>query len=104
MTLALWSIGIGGVLGAAIVCLILLKQGQDNVNSLASLESALGRWGEVEVALDASNRGKVTVEVKGAVLSLVAFTDDSGGFQVGDRVLIVQVHKGGVWVVGALQT
>ncbi len=101
MTLALWSIGIGGVLGAVIVGLILLKQGQDNVNSLASPESALGRLGEVEVALDARHRGKVSVEVKGAMLSLVAFTDEPQGLQVGEPVLIVQVHKGGVWVVPA---
>lgn len=101
LTLILWTIAIGCLIGFTIVFLIIVKQGQENVNSLSSLESALGLWGTVEIPFDAKQRGKIRVVVRGSALDLVAFTDDPQGFKCGDRVLVVEAHKNGVWVVAA---
>jgi hypothetical protein len=40
----------------------------------------------------------VRVDVKGSMVDLMALTDDWQGFQVGDRVLIIQMQNNRVWV------
>ena len=92
------SITVGVFIGALIVWFIYFWRQREVVDSLMKPEDLIGLCATVELPFDADSRGKVRVEVKGSMVDLFALTDDPEGFQVGDRVLIIQMQKNRVWV------
>ncbi|NCJ07052.1 NfeD-like protein [Synechococcales cyanobacterium C] len=84
-----------GILAAA----VLRALGQRQVDSLLHDDELLGAMGTVEIPFDAQSRGKVRLAVKGATLDMIAFTRDPAPLNVGDRVLVVDLARGGVWVI-----
>ena len=61
-------------------------------------EDLIGLCATVELPFDGDSKGKVRVNVKGSMVDLIAITDDPSRFQVGDRVLIIQMEDKKVWV------
>ncbi|WP_019504857.1 NfeD family protein [Pleurocapsa sp. PCC 7319] len=98
LTIAGISIAIGIFVGALIVWFIYFWRRREIIDSLMKPEDLVGLCGIVELPFDADSKGKVRVEVKGTMVDLVALTDDRQGFQVGDRVLIIQMQGNKVWV------
>lgn len=92
------SIAIGIFIGALIVWFIYFWRRREVIDSLMKPEDLIGLCGIVELPFDVESKGKVRVDVKGSKVDLVALTDDSQGFQVGDRVLIIQMQANKVWV------
>ena len=93
------SIAIGIFIGALIVWFIYFWRRREVIDSLMKPEDLIGLEGIVELPFDTNSRGKVRVNVKGSMVDLSAQTDDQEGFQVGDRVLIIQMQANKVWVV-----
>ena len=92
------SIALGIFLGALIVWFIYFWRRRKVIDSLMKPEDLIGLCGIVELPFDAKSRGKVRVDVRGSMVDLAALTDDQQGFQVGDRVLIIQMQGNRVWV------
>ena len=93
------SIAIGIFIGALIVWFIYFWRRREVIDSLMKPDDLIGLDGIVELPFDAESRGKVRVDVRGSMVDLLAQTDDAQGFQVGDRVLIIQMQANKVWVV-----
>ncbi|MEO1692889.1 MAG: NfeD family protein [Cyanobacteria bacterium J06631_6] len=92
------SIIVGIFFGALIVWFIYFWRQREIVDSLMKPEDLIGLCATVELPFNASSRGKVRVEVKGSMVDFAALTDDQEGFEIGDRVLIVQMQNNRVWV------
>ena len=92
------SIALGIFLGALVVWFIYFWRRRKVIDSLMKPEDLIGLCGIVELPFDAKSRGKVRVDVRGSMVDLAALTDDQQGFQVGDRVLIIQMQGNRVWV------
>ena len=92
------SIALGIFLGALIVWFIYFWRRRKVIDSLMKPEDLIGLCGIVELPFDAESRGKVRIDVRGSMVDLAALTDDQQGFQVGDRVLIIQMQGNKVWV------
>ncbi|MEO0928641.1 MAG: NfeD family protein [Cyanobacteria bacterium J06643_13] len=92
------SIIVGIFIGALIVWFIYFWRQREIVDSLMKPEDLIGLCATVELPFNASSRGKVRVEVKGSMVDFAALTDDQEGFEIGDRVLIVQMQNNRVWV------
>ncbi|MDJ0572752.1 MAG: NfeD family protein [Pleurocapsa sp. MO_192.B19] len=99
LTIAGISIAIGIFVGALIVWFIYFWRRRQIIDSLMKPEDLVGLCAIVELPFDANSKGKVRVDVKGSMVDLIALTDDRQGFQVGDRVLIIQMQNNKVWVV-----
>mgnify|MGYP001822547783 CR=1 FL=1 len=99
LTIAGISIAIGIFVGALIVWFIYFWRRRQIIDSLMKPEDLVGLCAMVELPFDADSKGKVRVDVKGSMVDLIALTDDRQGFQVGDRVLIIQMQNNKVWVV-----
>lgn len=99
LIIALIAIGIGVLCGAFIVFLIALQRQKKVVDSLVSEKNLIGLSGTVEIPFDRNSKGKVRLTIKGSTLDFVALTDESKGFNKGDRVLIVSARGNKVWVV-----
>lgn len=93
------SITIGIFVGALIVWFIYFWRRRQIIDSLMKPDDLVGLCGIVELPFDATCKGKVRVDVKGSMVDLIALTDDEQEFQVGDRVLIIQMKANKVWVV-----
>lgn len=100
LTIAGISIAVGIFVGALIVWFIYFWRRREIIDSLMKPEDLIGLCGVVELPFHAESRGKIRVDVKGSMVDLAALTDDNQGFQVGDRVLIIQMKGNKVWVVG----
>ncbi|MGD1919496.1 MAG: NfeD family protein [Pleurocapsa sp.] len=98
LTIAGISIAIGVFIGALIVWFIYFWRRREVIDSLMKPEDLVGLCGIVELPFDKNSKGKIRVDVKGSMVDLIALTDDSPGFQVGDRVLIIQMQNNKVWV------
>ena len=93
------SIAIGVFIGALIVWFIYFWRRREIIDSLMKPDDLIGLEGIVELPFDADSRGKVRVDVKGSMVDLLAQTEEQQEFQVGDRVLIIQMQANKVWVV-----
>ena len=71
------------------------------VDSLLRNEDFAGLVGVVELPFDLQSKGKVILEVGDATLHLVAQTDETRAFSVGDPVLVVGRTQDRLWVVSA---
>lgn len=92
------SIALGIFIGALIVWFIYFWRRREVIDSLMKPEDLIGLGGIVELPFDRESKGKVRVDVKGSMVDLVALTNDEPGFQVGDRILIIQMEGNKVWV------
>jgi hypothetical protein len=94
--------GIAGAMGVfcgSTMVAILRSLGQRHANSLARSSDLVGLCGTVLIPFNCESRGKVRVNVKGANVEFMAFTDESKSLEKGDRVLIVGLKNNRVWVV-----
>ena len=98
LTITAISIAIGIFIGALIVWFIYFWRRREIIDSLMKPEDLVGLCAIVELPFDAHSKGKVRVDVKGSMVDLVALTDDQQEFQVGDRVLIIQMQGNKVLV------
>ena len=87
---------IGGMLAGA---LRLLKR--RHVDSLVRAKDFAGLVGTVELPFDANSKGKVSLQLGGSTLHLMALTDDKTTFAPGDKVLVVNEENNRLWVVAA---
>ena len=92
------SIAVGIFVGALIVWFIYFWRRKEIVDSMMKPEDLVGLCGIVELPFDAESKGKIRVDVKGSMVDLLALTDDQQEFQIGDRVLIIQMQENKVWV------
>jgi membrane protein implicated in regulation of membrane protease activity len=94
--------GIAGAMGifcGSTMVAILRSLGQGHANSLARSSDLVGLCGTVLLPFNCESRGKVRVNVKGANVEFMAFTDESKLLEKGDRVLIVGLKNNRLWVV-----
>jgi len=98
LTIAGISIAVGIFVGALIVWFIYFWRRREIIDSMMKPEDLVGLYGIVELPFDENSKGKVRVDVRGSMVDLIALTDDGQGFQVGDRVLIIQMQSNKVWV------
>lgn len=90
--------GVGFVLGSVMAGLLQYLRLRQ-VNSIVQTEDLVGLTGIVELSLDASQRGKVRLQVKGSSVSFMAYTDETQPLEVGDPVLVVGMAENRLWVV-----
>ncbi|PSF34551.1 hypothetical protein C7H19_18465 [Aphanothece hegewaldii CCALA 016] len=93
------TIGIGIVLGTFIVLLIQVQRQKLVINSLVSLEQLIGLSGIVEIPFDQNSKGKIRVNAKGSLVDIVALSNVSHHFKVGEEVLIIEAHENKVRVI-----
>ncbi|MCU0570780.1 MAG: hypothetical protein MUF49_29950 [Oculatellaceae cyanobacterium Prado106] len=94
------AIGVGILCGGTLTFLLRKLQNRQ-ADSLVRAENLAGLVGIVELPFDAQSKGKVRLTVRGTVLRQVAMTNDQRTFQQGDRVLVVGIEGGRLWVVSA---
>lgn len=92
------SIAVGIFVGALIVWFIYFWRRREVIDSLMKPEDLVGLCGVVELPFDTDSKGKIRVEVRGSMVDLIAVTEDEQGFELGDRVLIIQMQNNKVWV------
>lgn len=93
------SLTIGIIFGVLIVFSIYLKRRNTTIDSLVRPQDIVGLSGVVEIPFDRHSRGKVRVSVKRSVIDFIAFTDESQKFEIGDRVLVVEMNSNQIWVI-----
>lgn len=98
---ALMAVAIGICCGAVIVVLIVIQRRRQKVDSMVSPKNLVGLYATVEVPFDSTCKGKVRVNIpgQGSVIDYTACTDESKGFEFGERVFIVQVKRNQLWVI-----
>ncbi|MEL6249946.1 MAG: hypothetical protein AAFR15_18280 [Cyanobacteria bacterium J06627_15] len=87
---------IGGMLAGA----LRLLKGR-HVDSLVRSKDFAGLVGTVELPFDANSKGKVSLQLGGNTLHLMALTDEPAAFAPGDKVLVVNEENNRLWVVAA---
>ncbi len=90
--------GMGIFCGTTMVW-ILRSLGQRHANSLTRSSDFVGLSAIVLLPFNAESKGKVRVNVKGANVEFMAFTDESKSFRKGDRVFVVGLKNNRLWVV-----
>lgn len=99
LTIALIALSMGLVCGTG-AAVILRSLGSETVSSLIQPEEIAGQIGIVEIPFDADSRGKVRLSLKGSTLAFSARTEEARAFQRGERVLVVGLENGRLWIVG----
>ncbi|MBO0350942.1 NfeD family protein [Phormidium pseudopriestleyi FRX01] len=90
--------GMGIFCGTTMVW-ILRSLGQRHANSLTRSSDLVGHSATVLFPFNCDSKGKVRVNIKGANVEFMAFTDESKSFNKGDRVFIVGLKNNRLWVV-----
>lgn len=90
--------GMGIFCGSTMVW-ILRSLGQRHANSLTRSSDLVGHSATVILPFNCDSKGKVKVNIKGANVEFMAFTDESKSFNKGDRVFIVGLKNNRLWVV-----
>jgi membrane protein implicated in regulation of membrane protease activity len=99
--IAIISILIGVFIGIVIAILLKLFRKKQEIDSLIRPPNVVGTLGTVEIPFDNHNRGKVRVNLKGAIVDFIAYTDRPVSFNRGDKVFIVEMKDNKVWVISA---
>lgn len=94
---------VGAFCGSAIV-LVLRSLRRQQADSLVRPHDVVGLSATVQIPFDRDSKGKVSVNVKGAVVDFVAFTDDSHGFTKGEKVFAIGMKNNRLWVVSEKST
>lgn len=92
------ALAVGVLLGGSLAT-SLRYLARRSVDSLVRNEDFAGRVAIVELPFDASSKGKVRLDLRGSTVHMAALTDDTGQFQPGDRVLVVNIEDERLWVV-----
>ena len=92
--------GMGLFCGTAMAW-ILLALRRRQADSLVRSEDLLGLTGTVELPFDATQKGKVRLQVKGAMVDFVALTDETTPLSKGDPIVVMGTKNNRVWVVSA---
>ncbi|MCL2925263.1 MAG: NfeD-like protein [Trichodesmium sp. MAG_R03] len=96
------SVAVGIFGGILIVLLLSIFRQRQVINSLVSPQDLLGLPCTVEIAFDTNSRGKVSLNIKGSNLELIARTEESTKFSKGEKVFIIGMENSQVWVVSKL--
>lgn len=99
LMLAYIAVAVGIFSGLLIVLLLGIFRRQQVINSLIGPQDFLGLACTVEIPFDFHSKGKVSLNVKGSNLELVARTEESKEFTKGEKVFIVGTENNQVWVV-----
>lgn len=90
-------VGIFG--GILIVLLLSIFRQRQVINSLVSPQDLLGLPCTVEIPFDNNSRGKISLNIKGYNLELIALTEEFQEFTKGEKVFIIGMENNQVWVV-----
>ncbi|GGA16193.1 NfeD-like protein [Okeania sp. KiyG1] len=101
LMLAYISVVVGIFAGMLIVLLLsIFRQNQEVINSLVSPQDFLGLPCIVEIPFDTHSRGKVSLNIKGSNIGLIArTTEESKEFTKGEEVFIIGTENNQVWVI-----
>lgn len=99
--IAIISVLIGVILGIIIVVFIKLFRKKQDIDSLIRSNNIIGDLGTVEVPFNSNSKGKVRVNLKGAIVDFIAYTDRPINFNQGDKVFIVEMKDNRIWVISA---
>lgn len=99
LKIAAISIGLGLILGIFVVLLIQLQRRKIVINSLVSPEQLIGLSGTVEIPFDHNSKGKIRVNIKGSLIDIVALSNVSYYFKMGEEVIIIEAHGNKVRVI-----
>lgn len=88
-----------GIICGSMMAWSLRILGGNSTNSMVRSDDLVGLIGKVEIPFDLNSRGKVRLNVRGAIVDYSAYTEESAGFQQGDQVLVVGMENNRVWVV-----
>lgn len=97
------AIAVGVFCGTAMVWVLHTLQ-QRKADSLVRPKDLVGLSAKVQIPFDRESKGRVSVNVKGAVVDFVAFTDDTKGFEKGEKVFVVGMKNHRLWVVSEEST
>ena len=92
--------GMGLLCGTAMAW-ILLALRRRQADSLVRSEDLVGLTGIVEIPFDATQKGKVRLQVKGSMVDFVALTDERKLLPKGEPVVVMGTKNNRVWVVSA---
>ncbi|HIK11662.1 MAG TPA: NfeD family protein [Oscillatoriaceae cyanobacterium M33_DOE_052] len=98
LTIASFAVAMGIVCGTAMVWALRILQFSQS-DSMVRNADIIGLSATVEIPFDATSKGKVRLNVKGSGIDFVAFTEESQGFQKGEKVFIVGIKNNQLWVV-----
>lgn len=96
--IAFISLAVGAFCGTSMVW-VLRNLRRHQADSLIRPQDLMGVSGKVTIPFDSQSRGKVQLNLKGSMIDYVAFTEDSKGFQKGDRVFVVGLKNNQLWVI-----
>ncbi|MDY7003783.1 MAG: NfeD-like protein [Cyanobacteriota bacterium] len=100
LILAYISVAVGIFGGMLIVLLLSIFRQNQVINSLVTPQDFLGRPCTVEISFDIHSRGKVSLNVKGSNIELIArTTEESKEFTKGEQVFIIGTENNQVWVI-----
>lgn len=95
------AIGIGVAIGIVIVIAILITRINPTHNSLTDVRDYPGKMAEVTLSIAPNQPGSILIRRESTTVKMRAISRDQQVFQVGDRVVIVEVHEGQAWVTSA---
>ncbi len=95
------AIGIGIAIGVGIVIAILVSRINPTYNSLTDIRDYPGKIAEVTLSITPDQPGSILIRRESTTIKMRAISRDQQIFQVGDRVVIVEVHDGQAWVTSA---
>lgn len=93
LKIAAISIGLRLMIGTLVVLLIQLQRRKIVINSLVSPEELIGLSGTVQIPFDHNSKGKIRVNVKGSLIDIVALSNASHDFSMGEQVVIIEAHE-----------
>ncbi|NEO54551.1 MAG: NfeD-like protein [Okeania sp. SIO3B5] len=100
LILAYMSVVVGIFCGILIVLFLSIFRQNQVINSLVSPQDFLGLPCTVEIPFDTHSRGKVSLNVKGSNIRLIArTTEESKEFTKGEQVFIIGTENNQVWVI-----
>ncbi|MGA7936774.1 MAG: NfeD family protein [Kovacikia sp.] len=100
LVIVIAAVGMGTLCGAGIsVTLRSLRRRQ--ADSLVRATDLVGLVGTVEIPFSRTSRGKVRLSVKGSIVDLIAYTDESRELIAGEQVMVVGTEQNRLWVVSA---
>ncbi len=94
------AVGMGLLCGISMAWILLALRRQQ-ADSLIRAEDLVGLTGTVEIPFDATQKGKVRLQIKGSTVDFVALTDEAKPLSQGDPIVVMGTKNNRVWVVSA---
>lgn len=95
------AIGLGIAIGIGVVIAILVARINPTHNSLSNVRDYPGQMAEVTLPITPEQPGSILIKRDSTTVKMRAVSRDQQIFQIGDRVVIVEVHDGQAWVTSA---